>query len=75
MISKDYELGYKDAVLDCFEKITDRSINAFNDNPEMEFRAKLINILTYIIYDFRHLTDKFKDESNEQPQVHTNNDS
>ena len=75
MTSEDYEMGYKDAVFECFEKITDIFINAFNNNPEIEFRSKLINTLTYIVYDFRHLNDKFKDESNEQPQVHINNDS
>jgi hypothetical protein len=75
MPSKDYESGYRDAVFACFEKITDIFLNAFTNNPEIEFRGKLINTLTYIIYDFRHLTDKFKDESNEQSKVYTNNDS
>jgi hypothetical protein len=65
MTSKDYELGYKDAIADCLANVTDMFIPECDNFPETK------NISLLILSRITHnllclLRKKFKDESNEQ---------
>lgn len=70
MISEEYANGYCEAFNDCFTRIINMSVD---NHSSKEVKLSILAELTLMITEV--MRKKFKDESNEQSQVHTNNDS